>query len=238
MSDIALYPFAFIAGLVSFVSPCVLPLLPGYLSFISGASVQDIQEGETAQAKRIFLSSLLFVLGFALIFSLLGSAFGMVGALLKDYKLLTQQVSGIVIILMGLFVSGVLNIPALYREVRFLPDSRRLGVVGAFPLGMAFAVGWTPCIGPILAAVYSLALSQPGKGASLLLIYSLGLGIPFVVSGLLFSRLTGALNWFKQHGALIHRVSGGLLVVIGILLFTGQWTTLMSPIQRLFVLPI
>jgi len=186
----------------------------------------------------MFLTTIFFVLGFSLIFSLLGSAFGLAGTFLQDNKALTEQVGGVIIIAMGFFMIGVVKIPFLYREVRFMPKNRRLGAFSAFPLGMAFAVGWTPCIGPILASIYMLALNAPGQGASLLLVYSFGLGVPFIISGLLFSRLTHTLDWFKRNSSVIHRLSGATLVVVGGLLVSGRWTALVAPLQRYFQLPI
>lgn len=238
MTGIALYPLAFAAGLVSFLSPCVLPLLPGYLSYISGSSIDDLKEGSGEHTRHMLFTTLLFVLGFSIVFALLGSAFGFLGGLLVTYKSGAERVAGVVIILMGLFMIGFLRPRALEREVRWLPKMRALGPLGALPLGMAFAVGWTPCIGPILASIYMLAMNSPGKSASLLLVYSLGLGVPFVVSGLLFSKLTSTFNWFKRNSVLIHRISGALLVTIGILLVTRQWTPLMAPLQSYFQLPI
>ncbi len=237
MSSIALYPLAFAAGLVSFLSPCILPLLPGYLSYISGSSVEDLQDNPAGLRRRMLLTTILFVLGFSVVFSLLGSAFGLLGSALVTYKGVAERAAGAMIILMGVFMMGLVNLTALQREVRWMPR-KRFGSLGAFPLGMAFAVGWTPCIGPILASIYMLAMNSPAKSASLLLVYSLGLGVPFIISGLLFSKLTRTMDWFKRHSVVIHRVSGGLLVIIGILLFTRIWTPLVAPLQGLFQLPI
>jgi cytochrome c-type biogenesis protein len=238
VSDPFLYLLAFAAGLVSFASPCVLPLLPGYLSFISGSSVGELQTAPVAQRGRVVLAAILFVLGFSLVFSLFGSAFGTFGGWLRDYRLLTQQLAGGGILLMGVFMTGLIKLPRLQREFRRLPAGGRSRALGAFPLGMAFAVGWTPCIGPILASIYMLAFNAPGKSASLLLLYSLGLGVPFILSAVFFARLTSTLNWFKRHGVLIHRVSGGILAAVGVLLLTNRWTPLMAPLQRYFQPPI
>lgn len=237
MSDITLFPLAFAAGLISFASPCVLPLLPGYLSFISGTSVQDLKSGHSEKGRMLF-TTLLFVIGFTIIFTLLGSAFSFAGQFLNEYRLGLERVAGVVIILAGLFLTGLIKIPALYREVRFIPQTRRFGALSALPLGMAFAVGWTPCIGPMLGAILSIASVSPGKGATLLLVYSLGLGIPFIVAGLLFGRLSRTLDWFKRNAAVIHGVSGAFLMIFGILLLSGRWTQIIAPIQTLVVLPI
>lgn len=233
MSNLALYPLAFAAGVVSFLSPCVLPLLPGYLSYISGSSTPQVGDGPSRQTWTTFYKTLLFVAGFSIVFSLMGSAFGAIGSWLKDYRNVAQIFAGIVIIGMGLFVAGVVSIPALYREVRFNPV-QRFGSLGALPLGMAFAMGWTPCLGPILSSVYMLAFTSPGAAMPLLLTYSLGLGVPFVVFGLFFSKLSRSLRWFKNHALLIQRISGGALILIGILMVTGRWTSLIAPLQRYF----
>ncbi len=237
MSSVAIYPLAFAAGLVSFLSPCVLPLLPGYLSYISGTSIEDLQENSAGLRRRMLLTTILFVLGFTVIFSLLGSAFGLLGTALLTYKSVAERAAGVMIMLMGFFMMGLVNFSALQREFRWMPN-KRFGSLGAFPLGMAFAVGWTPCIGPILASIYLMAMNSPGKSASLLVVYSLGLGVPFIVSGLLFSKLTRTMDWFKRHSVVIHRVSGGMLVVIGILLYTRMWTPLVAPLGNLIKLPI
>ncbi len=237
MSSIVLYPVAFAAGLVSFLSPCVLPLLPGYLSYISGTSLEDLQENSAGLRRRMFLTTVLFVLGFTVVFSLLGSAFGLLGTALLTYKSVAERAAGVMIMLMGFFMMGLVNFSALQREFRWMPH-KRFGALGAFPLGMAFAVGWTPCIGPILASIYLMAMNSPGTSASLLVVYSLGLGVPFIVSGLLFSKLTRTMDWFKRHSVVIHRVSGGMLVIIGILLFTQKWTPLVAPLGNLIKLPI
>lgn len=238
MTGIALYPVAFVAGLVSFLSPCVLPLLPGYLSYISGTSVDDLKGESAVSSRRMLATTILFVLGFSLIFTLLGSAFGLLGGLLTSNRGVVERVAGVFVILMGAFMMGLLKVPALQGEVRWLPRNRSWGALSAFPLGMAFAVGWTPCIGPILASIYMLSMNAPGHSASLLLVYSLGLGVPFIISGLLFSKLTRTFDWFKRHSILIHRTSGALLMVIGILLVTGRWTPLVAPLQGYFQLPI
>ncbi|MDP1808533.1 MAG: cytochrome c biogenesis protein CcdA [Actinomycetota bacterium] len=237
MGDLTLYPLAFAAGAVSFLSPCVLPLLPGYLSYILGSSVRDLNDSPAGQRLSMLYTTILFVAGFSIIFTLMGSALDVVGSFLKDYRGVTQMIAGIIIITMGIFLTGLIKAPALYREIRLNPG-RRLGPLSALPLGMAFAVGWTPCIGPILASVYMLALNSPGKGASLLFIYSLGLGLPFIISGVMFARLARTLNWFKNHSIAIHRTSGAILVIIGLLLLTGRWIPLMAPLQRYFQPPI
>ncbi len=174
------------------------------------------------------------MLGFSIVFTLLGSAAGIVGDLLFEYLATIEKVAGVIIIVMGIFLTGIIKIPALYREMRFMPKSRRFGNLSAVPLGMAFAVGWTPCVGPILAVIYSLAISSPNQGASLLLTYSLGLGLPFILTGLLFSKLTNSLNWLKKHSMVIQAVSGIILIAFGVLLLSGQLTALVAPLQGAF----
>lgn len=237
VGNLTLYPLAFAAGAVSFLSPCVLPLLPGYLSYISGSSVRDLTDNPEGQRLGMLYKTLLFVAGFSIVFTLMGSALGVVGSLLRDYRGVTETIAGVIIIIMGVFLTGIIKVPALYREVHYNPG-RRFGEFTALPLGMAFAVGWTPCVGPILASVYMLALSSPGQGASLLFVYSLGLGLPFVISGMMFARLARTLNWFKNHSVGIHRASGAILIIIGLLILTGRWTPLIAPLQRYFQLPI
>ncbi|MBI2859822.1 MAG: sulfite exporter TauE/SafE family protein [Chloroflexi bacterium] len=237
MESPALYLLAFGAGVVSFLSPCVLPLLPGYLSYISGSPAAEKPMSPRPATGRILWTTALFVAGFSIVFSLFGSAFGVIGGFLKDYRDLTQIVAGIFIAGMGLFMTGLIKIPRMYRELRFSPV-QRFGSIGALPLGMSFAIGWTPCIGPVLASLYMLALSSPGHGASLLFAYSLGLGVPFIVSGILFSRLAGSLDWLKRHSVAIQRMGGVVLMIVGLLMLTGRWAPLVSPLQRYFRLPI
>ncbi len=229
---------AFLAGLVSFISPCVLPLVPGYLSFISGVNVSQFREGGAPRdlVARVTLTSLAFVLGFSTVFVTLGAAATYVGSLLQEYKRTFGMIGGIVIIVLGLHTAGVIRIGWLLSEKRASVSSRPLGLLGAYVVGLAFAFGWTPCIGPILGAILLYASQQETvtQGVVLLAAYSAGLGIPFLLSAL-------AVNWFFKASAGLRRsmrvveiVSGVLLVGIGLLLVTGRLTVIAQYFSRLF----
>lgn len=222
------------AGAASFLSPCVLPLLPGYLSFISGVSVDRLH----ADTRRVVISTAAFVLGFSLVFVSLGAGAGFVGDFLQTNRRPLQIVSGLFLVGLGVAVTGLVPVRALQRERRLLPFRPPRGLVGAGATGVAFALGWTPCVGPILASILTLAATGGGplSGALLLLAYSLGLGVPFLLAGLFFVRTLGALTWVKRHFAVVKIVSGALLVVYGVLLVSGRFTWLSSQLSgyRLF----
>lgn len=213
-------PIAFAAGVIAFLSPCVLPLAPGYVSYITGLSGAELTEGKKG---RVLLGSVLFVLGFSVVFVSYGALFGGIGSWLLVYADWINRVLGVVVIFMGLAFMGV--IPGLQREYRFhrVP---KWGVAGAPLLGLAFGIGWSPCIGPTLTAVQSLAFSEASaaRGAFLSLVYSLGLGLPFILLGLLFARATRAITFLRRHNLAIMRIGGVMLVLVGILLVTGWWT--------------
>lgn len=223
-------PVALIAGLVSFLSPCVVPLVPGYIAYVTGLSGADL-DGARRRIGRVLLGSFLFVFGFSAVFVSLGALFGGVGENLKAHVDVLDQVLGAFVIVLGLAFMGL--IPGLQREFRFhrLPAA---GVAGAPVLGVLFGVGWTPCIGPTLGAVQSLAVdsSSATRGAMLTLAYCLGLGIPFILAALLFRHALGALNVVKRHYRLITAVGGGLLVVVGILLISGLWSNFVGQLQQ------
>lgn len=212
-------PIAFAAGLVAFLSPCVLPLAPGYVSYITGLTGAELTEGKRG---RVLLGSVLFVLGFSVVFISYGALFGGVGSLLLEYADIINRVLGVIVILMGLAFMGV--IPGLQREYRFhrVPT---WGVAGAPLLGIAFGIGWSPCIGPTLTAVQSMAFTEASalRGAFLSFIYSLGLGLPFILLGLFFSRAAGAIKFLRKHNLIIMRIGGAMLVLVGVLLVTGWW---------------
>jgi cytochrome c-type biogenesis protein len=212
-------PIAFAAGIVAFLSPCVLPLAPGYVSYITGLTGAELTEGKRG---RVLLGSVLFVLGFSVVFISYGALFGGVGSLLLEYADIINRVLGVIVILMGLAFMGV--IPGLQREYRFhrVP---KWGVAGAPLLGIAFGIGWSPCIGPTLTAVQSMAFTEASalRGAFLSFIYSLGLGLPFILLGLFFSRAAGAIKFLRKHNLIIMRIGGAMLVLVGVLLVTGWW---------------
>lgn len=229
---------AFVAGLISFVSPCVLPIVPGYLSFISGVNVAQWKTGSAPKdlVRRVVLASLAFVLGFSTVFVALGAAATLVGALLQEHKRTLGMIGGVVIIVLGLHTMGVFKIQWLLGEKRASVESRPLGLVGAYVVGLAFAFGWTPCIGPILGAILLYASQQEtvAQGVVLLAFYSAGLGIPFLLSAL-------AVNWFfKASGGLrksmraVEVVSGVLLVGVGLLLVTDRLTLIAQWFTRMF----
>ena len=213
-------PIAFAAGIVAFLSPCVLPLAPGYVSYITGLTGAELSEGKKG---RVLAGSLLFVLGFSVVFVSYGAFFGGVGSVLLEYADWINRILGVVVIVMGLAFMGV--IPGLQREYRF-HQVPKWGVAGAPLLGVAFGIGWSPCIGPTLTAVQSLAFTEASaaRGALLSLVYSFGLGLPFILLGLLFTRAAGAIAFLRRHNLLIMRIGGAMLVLVGVLLLTGWWT--------------
>lgn len=231
--NLLFWPLAFAAGTLSFTSPCCLPLLPGYLSYISGVSGDEL---ELARRRgRLVAASLMFVAGFALVFTAVGATASVLGSLVVANKLLLLHVSGVFIVFMGLVTLGVFRIPVLYMERRFHLRPA-LGPWGAFPLGMAFAFGWTPCIGPVLASIYAVAGTEGSvqTGAGLLFVYALGLGFPFVVAGLFFGQGLKAMRWLQRHYYALNLAGGSVLVAMGVLLITNQWLELLGPLLRLY----
>ncbi|MGH9194406.1 MAG: cytochrome c biogenesis CcdA family protein [Acidimicrobiia bacterium] len=226
-----LAPIALLAGLISITSPCCLPLIPGYLSYMSGVTA-----GADGQKGRVLGASSLFVLGFASIFTALGASASLAGAVLLGALPVLVKVAGVFVILMGLAMLGILRLPFVYKEKRFDLSKVRSGPMGAFPLGMAFAFGWTPCIGPILATILTAAAATQtaAQGAALLAIYSLGMGIPFMLIALGYSRAGKTVSFLKRHALKIERAGGVLMVFMGVLLITGYWTRLFVPLIRLF----
>ena len=219
---------AFGAGLVSFLSPCTLPLLPGYLTYISGLGTEEIQSGENTGT--LLLAAGLFVLGFSLIFVALGATASYIGSLVAEYQGMLTRIAGIFIIVMALVMVGALHVPLFYREKRFHLGAE-LGLWGAFPLGMAFAFGWSPCIGPVLTGIMADASTQgtAQKGALLLFVYALGLGVPFLAAALFADRAFRSVSLFKRHFGAINRIGGGILLVMGIFLVMDRWTELLAP---------
>lgn len=212
------------AGLLSFLSPCVLPLFPSYLSFIAGVSFQDLEAGlSNPRVKRAVLaSSIAFILGFSFIFVVLGASFSLLGQLLYQKQWLIRRVGGILIVLFGLFVAGFLKPPFLMREWRFHLQDRPAGYMASFLIGVTFASGWTPCIGPVLGSIllYASTLERAGTGVLMLATYSMGLAIPFFMSAVAFRAFLGFFERFKKYIPLVNLVSGLFLVLVGALIFT------------------
>ncbi len=229
---------AFGAGVLSFISPCVLPIVPGYLSFISGVNVTQFKHAETPSslARRVAITSVFFVLGFSTVFIALGAAATFVGYYLQQYKRTLGTIGGVVIILLGLHTAGILPIKWLLYEKRAEVKTRPLGLIGAYVVGLAFAFGWTPCIGPILGAILLYASQQEtvGQGVLLLAAYSAGLGIPFIASGLAVNGFFAAFGRLRRHMRAVEFVAGALLVGVGVLLVTNRLTLLSSFFSRLF----
>jgi cytochrome c-type biogenesis protein len=224
---------AFGAGMLSFLSPCVLPLVPGYLSLMSGVSTTQLATTTRTDSRAVLRSTLLFVLGFTLVFVSLGAEASALGRAMQDHKRLLNQVSGIVVILMGLVLAGAVTPAFMQRERRFHVSPSRLGVWAPPVMGMAFAFGWTPCIGVQLGVILSLAADSGtlGRGILLLAVYSFGLGVPFVLAGLAFGRLTGTFDWVKRHFRPINIVSGALLALFGFVLLTNSIPTWSSHVS-------
>jgi len=219
---------AFVAGLVSFLSPCVLPLIPGYLSFMTGLSTSELAD-ENRSAAKVMVPAVLFVLGFSIVFVGMGASASVLGQFLTDYRGLIEKIAGIAVVLFGVFMLGIIKVPGLYGEARAdMGKSRSFGRAAALVMGMAFAAGWTPCVGPILGSILALAGStgSVAAGALLLFVYSLGLGVPFLVVAFLFGRLTPLLHWFNARSLIINRVAGVLLIGVGALIFSGRLATL------------
>jgi cytochrome c-type biogenesis protein len=228
---------AFVGGLLSFLSPCVLPIVPGYLSFISGVNLAQFRAGQAPAAltRRVGLTGLAFVLGFSTVFVTLGAAASLAGALLRQYQRPLAMVGGIVVLILGIHMTGLLRIPWLMQERRAEMRSRPLGLVGAYVVGLAFAFGWTPCIGPILAAILALAAQREtiSDGVFLLSVYSAGLGLPFLGAAFAIRAFFSAFARLKGYLRLFELASGILLIAIGLLLVTDRLAMLARWFSRL-----
>ena len=227
--DASLLPAMFVAllaGVVSFLSPCVLPIVPPYLAFMSGVSMGEVQE-RSARAK-VSLAALFFVLGLSTVFVILGFTASWLGSFFLQNQVLLARIAGIVVIVFGLHFLGVFRIGFLDREARMDTGDSGGSAFGAYILGLAFAFGWTPCVGPVLAAILSLAATEASvaRGTVLLGVYAAGLGIPFLLAAIFLSQAMGVMNKLKKHMALIERVMGLLLIAVGLALVTGAFSAL------------
>jgi len=226
--DAYIYLGVALAGLVSFLSPCVLPLVPPYLGYLGGTTINlatsSENELDAGVWRRVVLGSVLFVLGFTTVFVGLGAGASVFGQLIQTYKSELSIVAGVVIILFGLHFLGLLRIPVLYKEARYHSETQGAGLVGAYLIGLAFAFGWTPCIGPILATVLALAANEASLGAGvwLLFVYSLGLGIPFILAAVAIRPFLSFMTRFRRHLGAVEKVMGIILVVTGIMFLSGS----------------
>ena len=224
---------AFVAGFLSFISPCVLPLIPGYISFVSGASLEDMRAGQGAARRQVLIRSLAFVLGFSIVFVALGASATAIGRFIFDKLPILTKIAGALIIIFGLHMMGVFRLAFLDSEKRAQTQRKPAGPIGALLVGIAFAFGWTPCIGPILAGILVVAGSKEtiSEGVLLLAVYSLGLGVPFLLTSLAIDRFFSVAAAIRRHYHAIELSSGGLLVAIGLLIFTGQLTVIVRYLQ-------
>lgn len=227
---------AFAAGVLSFLTPCVLPLVPGYISFISGQSLLELRAAENQRKTLapVVLTSLSFILGFSAVFISLGAVATTLGRLLAEYKSVLSQVGGVIIIALGLHLLGVLRIGVLYREARFQTGTAAGGALRAFLLGLAFAFGWTPCVGPILGAILTLAVREESlaQGMRLLTAYSLGMAVPFFLTGLAVNRFFVLFERIKNHLHKIEIAAGVLLVLMGAVMLLGEFNSVKILFQR------
>lgn len=225
MEQVTLFT-AFFAGFLSFVSPCVLPLIPAYLSFISGLSVEELQTTTNRAEvwRRVSLNSLAFIFGFSVVFVALGASASAIGQFLQANKYIIEKVAGVVIVIFGIHFTGLFRIKWLDYEKKMNIQVRNVGLIGAFILGFAFAFGWTPCIGPILGAILAIAATQETiwRGIGLLFVYSMGLGIPFFLSGLFMNLFFSAFQRALKYMRVIEILAGVFLIIVGVLVFTGK----------------
>lgn len=230
---------AFVAGVLSFVSPCCLPLVPAYLSYITGVSIEDFSKEAIANRRmQVILNAAAFAIGLALIFTLLwGTSATLLGQALYDYKDWVERIAGVLVVIFGLHMLGVIRIGIFEQEKRMDFSQRRApGYLGAVIMGASFGVGWTPCVGPILGSIITLATqtNRMGDGMVLLLVYGLGLGLPFVLAGVLIGQLMSVLARVRRYMRPATLASGALLLLMGVLLMTGQMTQITIAMQRVF----
>lgn len=250
IGDLQIYFGVAIAGLVSFLSPCVLPLVPPYLGYLGGTTIDQLSDErgvDSAIWRRVVLASLCFVIGFTTVFVALGAGASFIGQFIQTYKSELSMVAGVVIIIFGLHFMGLFKISLLYREARYQTKAQGASYLGAYVIGLAFAFGWTPCIGPILATVLALAANEGSlvAGVKLLFVYSLGLGVPFVLAAVAIRPFLSFMHRFKRHLGTMEKIMGVLLVITGIMFLTGsmnfmgQWllenVPFLSEIESYFV---
>lgn len=235
MTNLPLPLAAFVAGLISFLSPCVLPLVPGYVSLISGVGVEELKAQRGGLLGKVMINSVAFILGFSVVFIALGALSTEVGQLLARYKTVLSEIAGVVIILFGLHLTGIFKIKALYTDARLHSVKGGSTAGGAFIIGFAFAFGWTPCVGPILAVILGFAAEQDSvtKGIFLLAIYSMGLAVPFLLTSLMIERFLKFYSRFRSHMHAVEVASGGLLIALGVLLVLGKFTLIANYLSGL-----
>lgn len=228
---------ALLAGLLSFLSPCVLPLVPPYLCYLAGISFEQLSGGtETVDRRQIIAKAILFVLGFSTVFVALGATASTIGSAISDYFDILAIVAGVVLMLMGAHFMGVFRISLLFREVRFHASGTRAGWLGAYFVGLAFAFGWTPCVGPVLAGILFMAGAEESmsRGALLLAVYAAGIGIPFLLAAIFSSAFLGFMARFRKNLGMVEKVMGGLLIITGLLIMTGSMNELGFWMQDMF----
>jgi cytochrome c-type biogenesis protein len=239
MTDVS-FVAAFLGGIFSFISPCVLPLVPGYISFISGVSFEDMKHADAAAAsarrRQLLLASMAFVVGLSVVFIAFGASATVLAKTLGRYRSVLEKVAGVVVIIFGLHLASVFRIKWLDMDTRKQTGKRPAGLFGAFLVGVAFAFGWTPCIGPILGGILVIAGSREtvGEGVALLAVYSVGLGVPFVLTAMAMDRYFLASARIRKHYKLIEGVSGGLLILLGVLILTNQFSIIVRYLDKWF----
>ena len=237
MADVS-FLAAFLGGIFSFISPCVLPLVPGYISFISGVSFEDMKKADAAAAaarrRQLLLASIAFVVGLSVVFIAFGASATVLAKTLGRYRSVLEKIAGVVVIIFGLHLASVYRIKWLDMDTRHQTGQRPAGLFGAFLVGVAFAFGWTPCIGPILGGILVIAGSREtvGEGVALLAVYSVGLGVPFVLTAMAMDRFFLASARIRKHYKLIEGVSGGLLILLGVLILTNQFSIIVRYLDK------
>lgn len=236
MPDISIIS-AFLAGLISFISPCVLPIVPAYISFISGVSLDELRTDTSAKNRsKVIINSLVFILGFSIVFVLLGAAASSVGNFILQKQVILQRIAGVIIIIFGLHLTGIIKLKFLLYEKRVNTQTKSMGLFSTLLIGMAFAFGWSPCLGPILSGILGLAAMEEHlyRGVLLLGVYSLGLGIPFFLTAIATDKALNFFNKIKKHMRKVEIISGLFLIIIGIAIMFNFFTLFSSYINQLF----